>query len=484
MGMNSKKEELMGIVGQGNVSDDPACLNGYAQDQSFALPIKPWFVARPQTAEQVQELVKWANATATPLVPVSSGAPHFNGDTVPSATEAVIVDLSGMNKILKIDHRNKIVIVEPGVTYAELQPALEKAGLRITQPLLPRANKSVIASLLERQPTMIPRLNYSLPEPLRVCGVVWGSGEYSFTGEGGMGPRSLEDQWKIGLAQVNQQGPLATDLVRLVTGAQGTMGIVVWASIKCELLPAARKCFVVKAAQLEELVDFCYRLERLRIGDEVMILNRRQLRAVIGKTNGCGCGCGGADWTVVIGLAGRALYPQEKVDVQEHELQALVKEFGLQALDAPPEVAASLLAVSGETYWKVASKGACQEIFFLTTLDKAPRFVKTVEQVAARFEYPASDIGIYIQPQHHGVSQHVEFSLPYNPADKREVEKVKAIYTAASEELVAQGAYFSRPYGAWADLVYSRDATSSRVLRTVKQIVDPNQILNPGKLCF
>jgi hypothetical protein len=58
----------------------------------------------------------------------------------------------------------------------ELQPALAEQGLRIAQPLLPRQNKSVIASLLERQPTTIPRLNYSLPEPLRVSGVVWGTG--------------------------------------------------------------------------------------------------------------------------------------------------------------------------------------------------------------------------------------------------------------------------------------------------------------------
>jgi len=484
MGVNLKREELIGIVGQGNVSDDPECLNGYAQDQSFVLRIKPWFVVRPQTAEQVQQIVKWANDTATPLVPVSSGPPHFNGDTVPSVSEAVIVDLSGMKKIIKIDRRNKIVIVEPGVTYAELQPALEEAGLRISQPLLPRANKSVVASLLERQPTMVPRLNYSLPEPLRVCGAVWGGGEYAFTGEGGTGPLSLDDQWKAGLAQVNQQGPLATDLMRLLTGAQGSMAIVVWASIKCELVPAARKCLVVKSPDLEGLVDFCYRLERLRLGDEVMILNRRQLGAVTGKNNGCGCGCGGKNWTVVIGLAGRALYPQEKMDVAEHELQALVKEFGLQLEDASGELAASLTSVSGETYWKIASKGACQEIFFLSTLDKVPEYVKTVKQVAERYGYPAEGIGIYIQPQHHGVSQHVEFSLPYNPAEESEVEKTKQVYMAASEALVAQGAYFSRPYGLWADLVYSRDATASRVLRTVKQIVDPNQVLNPGKLCF
>ena len=64
----------------------------------------------------------------TPLVPVSSGAPHFYGDTVPSVPGAVMVDLSRMDKIIKVDARNRIAVIEPGVTYGQLQPALAKAG--------------------------------------------------------------------------------------------------------------------------------------------------------------------------------------------------------------------------------------------------------------------------------------------------------------------------------------------------------------------
>jgi FAD/FMN-containing dehydrogenase len=78
----------------------------------------------------------------------------------------------------------------------------------------------------------------------------------------------------------------------------------------------------------------------------------------------------------------------------------------------------------------------------------------------------------------------VEFTIPYDPADKNDRALAERLFAAASETLIAQGAYFSRPYGPWADLVYSRDATATRVLRTVKQIVDPNHVMNPGKLCF
>ncbi|MGA3127754.1 MAG: FAD-binding oxidoreductase [Candidatus Korobacteraceae bacterium] len=489
--MDIKNEALVEIAGSENVSDDPEILNGYAADCSYAARRTPWFVVRPKTVQEVQALVTWANETETPLIPVSSGAPHFHGDTVPSAPEGVIVDLSRMKDIMRIDRRNKIVIIEPGVTYAELQPALAKEGLRISRPLLPRANKSVIASLLERQPTLIPRFNFSLPEPLRACGVVWGSGEVAFTGEAGNGPMDLEQQWKRGVAQVDPKGPNATDLMRLLTGAQGSMGIVVWASVKCELIPSVRKYVFVPAESIEHLIDFCYKLERIRLGDEVMVVNAAQLATMLGSH---------AEeikalkedlpaWTVIIGLAGTAHFPEERVQVQELELKRLVQQCGMELLGGMPKVSTSRIAsavesCSAEPYFKFTYKGACQDIFFLTTLDKTPQFIETVFSIASRLKYSTSDIGIYIQPQHQGVSQHVEFNLPFDPSDRRESEKVKQVYTEASQALIAQGAYFSRPYGSWAELVYSRDADATRVLRTVKQIVDPKNVLNPGKLCF
>lgn len=485
--MNTKKMCLIEIMGDVNISDDSITLEMYARDESFASARKPWFVVKPGNVSEVQALVKWANETETPLVPVSSGAPHFHGDTVPSVAEAVMVDLRRMKSIIKIDRRNKIVVIEPGVTYSELEPALAKEGLRISHPLLPRANKSVIASLLERQPTLIPRFNYSLPEPLRNCGVVWGTGELAFTGEAGSGPLSLEAQWKHGLAQVDPKGPGATDLMRLLTGAQGTMGIVVWASIKCELIPCVHKNYFVPGERLDDLIDFCYKLERIRLGDEVMLLNSTQLANLIAMQNGGADACKQdlPSWVAVIGVSGAALFPEERVAVQEKDLKRLVQSFGLELLNGLPGIpnAAVVNLVEGCS-GELTSKSGFQNIFFLTTLDKTPQFVTTMFAVAEQFKYPASKVGVYIQPQHQGVSQHMEFSLPYDPSDKKEIARIKDIYAKASEELIAQGAYFSRPYGPWAELVYNRDATSKSVLRTIKQIVDPNNILNPGKLCF
>jgi FAD/FMN-containing dehydrogenase len=489
--MDKKKSQLIEIVGAENVLDDPETLEAYSRDHSFVLQIKPWFVARPKNMDEVKKLVRWANGTKTPLVPVSSGPPHFYGDTVPSVPGGVIVEMGRMNKILRIDRRNRMVVVEPGVTYSQLEPELAKEGLRVTMPLLPRGNKSVIASLLERQPTVIPRYNHSLPEPLRNCGVVWGSGEMSYTGDSGTASYSLEEQWEQGLRQVDPRGPNATDFFRLLTGAQGSMGIVIWASIKCEVLPSIRKLYFVPADKLEDIMDFSYRLQRLRLGDEVILANNTLLAAMLGKDIGQI-----RDlkeklplWVMIIGIAGRALFPEEKLAVQEKDLIDLVQHFGLKLLPAIPgatnkEVLNTILNPSADPHWKLNYKGAFEDIFFLTTLDKAPDYIKTMYARAEVLKYPASDIGIYIQPQHQGVTHHCEFNLPYNPQDSKEKARIKELYSRASEELIGQGAYFARPYGMWANLVYNRDAQSNMALKKVKRIFDPNNIMNPGKLCF
>src|SRR5512136_594085 len=138
--MIDKKGDLAKIVGGQNVLNDPETLEAYSKDESFARPRRPLFVVKPQNVDEVQRIVRWANQTGTPLVPVSSGPPHFYGDTIPTAAGAVVVDLSRMKRIIKIDPKNRMTMIEPGVTYKELQPELLKHGLRLTTPLLPRSN--------------------------------------------------------------------------------------------------------------------------------------------------------------------------------------------------------------------------------------------------------------------------------------------------------------------------------------------------------
>ena len=62
--------------------------------------------------------------------------------------------------------------------------------------------------------------------------------------------------------------------------------------------------------------------------------------------------------------------------------------------------------------------------------------------------------------------------------------EVKSLATAATKGLIDNGAFFSRPYGDNARMIMNRDAATVEVLKKLKQILDPNAVMNPGKLCF
>jgi len=46
------------------------------------------------------------------------------------------------------------------------------------------------------------------------------------------------------------------------------------------------------------------------------------------------------------------------------------------------------------------------------------------------------------------------------------------------------GAFFDRPYGDWAEMMYKRTGTYTKKLKELKDEIDPHHIMNPGKLCF
>ena len=272
--MDEKKARLMQIVGAAGVFDNPEIGESFSLDHDLIPPMRPRFMVKPRDVDEVQKIVLWANETLTPLVPVSSGGPHLRGDTLPTAPEAVIVDLSGMKRILKIDRRNRLALIEPGVTYGQLQPELQKEGLRIVTPLLPRGTKSVIASLLEREPVMSPRYQWNLLEPLRSLEIVWGNGDKLWSG-GGAFRGEKEEDWQEGRVPLVGPGPGQLDFFKFVSAAQGSMGIVTWASVKCEVLPDFRKLFLVPAEKLDDGIDFTYKLLKFRFGDEFFIVNNR-----------------------------------------------------------------------------------------------------------------------------------------------------------------------------------------------------------------
>jgi FAD/FMN-containing dehydrogenase len=269
------------------------------------------------------------------------------------------------------------------------------------------------------------------------------------------------------------------------------MGIVTWASLRCEVLPKVQKFFLVPSDGLDSLIGFAYKLLRIRFHDELLLLNRSNLASILGEGTEQIMGLRKElpPWILIFGLAGRDILPEEKVEFIKKDIGDIAQQFGVRLESAIPgaraeQVQEVVLNPSKEPYWKLSYKGGCQDIFFLTTLNRAPEFITTMYSLAEAFKYSPSDMGVYIQPTHLGTSCHVEFCLPFDPGDETEVTRIQGLFTRASEELSKQGAFFSRPYGIWADMAYSRNAEHASLSRKLKKLFDPNNVLNPGKLCF
>jgi hypothetical protein len=485
------KEKLSKIVGAGNVSFDPSALDEYSSDISFVNSIRPVCVVKPTKAGDVKRIVKLANKTRTPLVPISSGSPHFRGDTVPGAGGAVIVDLRQMNKVIFVDRPRRVAMVEPGVTFGELIPKAKKEGLRLNMPLLPRKSKSVVGSMLEREPVILPKYQWDVSDPLACTQVFFGTGDEFRTGQAA-GPGTVKEQWKVGGVQKAPYGPGTASWHRLLQGSQGTLGIVTWASLRCEILPSIEEPFVVGSSSLNTLLEMTYWLIRLRMVNECFILNNTNLAAIF-------AGEWPADyrklkenlppWILFYTVAGYEYLPEERIDSHIKDITEITQRLGIEAVKAVGGISAHemLKAVqqpSGDPYWKLRAKGASQDIFFLTLHDKLEPQTSGMSDLAEKAGYPAADLGIYIQPIVQGTSYHCEFNLFYDPESPSERNRVKELSSLATKNLISMGAFFSRPYGENAGMILNRDAATVSVLNKLKNIIDPNHIMNPGKVCF
>jgi len=472
-------------------SRERADLDEYSKDMSFVNPVRPASVVKPKTAADIQKIVKFANETRTPLVPVSSGPPHFRGDTVPSVGGAVIVDMSGMKKVMVVDRKRRVAMCEPGVTFAELIPEVRKVGLRLNMPLLPRKSKSVVGSILEREPVTMPKYQWDVSDPLACAEIVFGTGDEFRTGQAA-GPGTVAEQWAVGGVQKAPYGPGTASWHRLIQGAQGTMGIVTWASMRCEILPSLEEPFVVGSSNLDMLLELTYWLIRLRMVNECFILNSTNLAAIFAKKwphEYQKLRDALPQWTLFYTVAGYEYFPEERVSSQIKDITDITQRLGIGAAKSGGGVSANEILKAAqqpceELYWKLRPKGACQDVFYLTTLEKIQGQIEAMNDLAEKAGYPTSHIGVYIQPVVQGTSYHCEFNLSYDPENRRELNRVQDLSKMAVKNLMAKGAFFSRPYGESTGMILNRDAATVSVLDKLKKTFDPNNVMNPGKVCF
>ena len=473
------------ICGSKNVIEDPEILKNFSEDLGFLKGKIPKLLIRASKTKQIIDILKLANISKLNLVPVSSSSKlKHHGDTIPRKENSIVIDLTKMDKIISIDKKNRVVMIEPGVTFEQLIPKLEKKGLRLLTPLYPTGSKSVATSALEREPITIPRYHWDSSDPLLCTEVVFGTGDLFRTGTAA-GPGTLSQQKKMGRAQVNPMGPTQFSPFRVIQGAQGSLGIVTWASLKLELIPTIQKVFHYHSNNIEELLDFQQQLSKFRLCDETFIMNRLNLASILNDTREEITTFSESllDWNLIYVISGRGDLATDKLDYLEDDVNEIKIQANLENSKASKLINNEelLRSVNGFTSkpWRLRFRDNYEDIFFISKLENIPKYIEQVNN-----ELPNS-LGVYIQPINQGTSYHCEFDYYYDFINEIEQEGLEKKLNDIRTKLMENGAFFNRPYGSWAKEVFRHQSEQTSVaLKKVKNIFDPNNVLNPGVLCF
>lgn len=124
---NRHLQHLSSIVGEGNIYSDKAHLLAYSYDATCD-HFEPDAVLFPRDEDDISKILKYCNEHKIIIVPRGAGS-GFTGGALPSSGGIVLAMEKYMNKILEIDMKNMVAIVQPGVINMDLQKTVEEVGL-------------------------------------------------------------------------------------------------------------------------------------------------------------------------------------------------------------------------------------------------------------------------------------------------------------------------------------------------------------------
>ncbi len=463
------------IVGSEHVATDPEELEKYASDGSFVKPMKPLCAAKPSSVEEVQGIVRLANRLGIAIFPYSSGT-TFQGAHIPTE-RGITLDLGRMNKVDLIDTVARNAIIEPGVTFAQLQKEVNKAGLRVMTPIGVPAHGSVLATYLECTPLYLwPR--YKTWETLTLK-MVLPTGEVMGTGQMALPASERPYNWTTQFAVIN----------RLFFCAQGTLGIAVKAAITLTNLPAARKYLFVPLEGIDGLGKLSQQLMHQEANDEYFIVNNLYLASLLAKDRD---EIGELkksipSWIMVIGVSGNE---EAELAYKEIDIEDVLNQYGLKGSEGLPGIKDISTRLANEIDYPKGMinqrryKGACNYVACMASKTQLKALYDLTLYTLNNNGRDSKELGFIIMPLNFGGSYYFEPCIYHDPDDRDEILSAKELFMKLSRSLIHAGGFFPRPYPLWAEDVYFRMGTYHRRIKKVKSLLDPNNIMNPGKLAF
>ena len=446
-------DELSQLLGEHWRTDD-AALAAHAQDNSWrhALPLG---VALPENRKQVQAIVRACRAHGVALVGRGAGT-GTTGAAVPSAG-GIVLSFARMNRILALRPGDRCAVVEPGVLNGDLQQALMPHGL------------------------------FWPPDPssFEICSI----GGNLATNAGG--PRAVKYGTSrdnvLGLVAVTGTGDIiecggpwtkdATgyDLTHLIVGSEGTLALIVEATLKLAPRPRAQAGLRVLYRDAESAAAAVSRVMTQPATPTMLeFMDARALELLRG--NGAQVPQAGA--MLLIDAEG----DEDSLPNVLHALAQATEGDGLLALDvamdgsARDKLWAARRALSPAL--KRIAPGKINEDV-VVPVSRIPELVAGVQALSATFDLPIVSFG-------HAGNGNLHVNILYHPDDAGENARAHAALPEVFALTLALGGTLSGEHGiglAKRDFMAQAFTPATlAAMRAIKQALDPDGILNPGKV--
>ena len=446
-------QSLSAIFPKDRVYTDPVDCYAYAYDNSrnFHSPIAVVF---PISAEEVQAVIKLCNAHKMPVVPRGRGTGTAGG-SVPEAG-GVALSLERMNKIISVDPDNRMAIIEPGVLNQELQDVIKKVGF-FWPPDPSSAAYCSIGGNLATCAAGPHAVKYGVARD-HVLGLkaVTGNGDIIKTG------------------CYTSKGVVGYDLTRLLVGSEGTLAVIVEATLKLTPLPKYTGGLTAEFADtascakaIAAIMAQPYTPSALEFLDNGALNLIRSRNSNLLPEN--------ARAYLMIEVDGSQ---QEIIEATEAILQACQVPGLIEAKPAEDTKAlwAARKALS-PLLKDIAPKKINEDI--AVPVSHLPELLTGLEKLAAQYQISNVNFG-------HAGNGNIHVNLLVNPDNADEMKRAyECLDEVFSLVLSLQGTLSGEHGVGMAKRPFvprEIDETTMNLMKAVKLTFDPSNILNPGKL--
>lgn len=464
-------EPIAALVGAKYVADEDFVLETYSRDISAFAASKPGIVVRPESTEEVSEIVKLANRTGYPIV-LKGGGQGGSGVTKGEPTRHIVLDMGRLDKV-DVDIANMKATCGGGVRNSRIDDALRPYGYYANTVIGPYFTATIggvtsgIAGAGFGKNVSSVGCNWGHILGLKV---VLPNGDIITTGAG---PDTNINRKGIEFREVT--GP---DLTSLFIGSGGALGVITEVAIK--VYPIAKYSKAV--SYVFDTMEHIWAAQ-LKMSDGVRVpytnmimfeLANHMVHAMAGDIHGYGA--------LFMAVDGDS---EEDVDVRLKEIDAVCREYGAQRGNAALDHYAATGATGNAEFVHDVCAMSCPFMTWesMSTRSQSLEYAKGLLGVLKDFaednaKYRTSG-GLYTVPIANtmlvGITIHWDATVPGVDEHNRRLWKAGADYMLKNGTFsaYAQGNHSTMISSAWSPTYY-------KVISGIKKTLDPNNILNPG----